>query len=607
MVMITKSLNSANNAMRNIRIVKMHKELKIFIVPLLILASASIALAPISIHATSPPTVEFQFDMYDYNDPPAIITVTHAADNVDPTARDTIMVTVTSTTDPVGILLQLLETTDTSGIFQNTALVFMDDNNLFSVGSTITVNYDDPNFNFDPTSQDMVNLQIRSTTDLVGLDPFTLTETDADTSQFEGQITFSSDPTSGSSLQASPGDIINAFFPCETSNGLITPNPDPTVGAIRAAVDDTVTVSYMGSSDSITIFSEGGCGGGGGGLVISTVVLATGGGGKDGDLSPPSLTLNRFSAVVLSLPQEILATIMEADPFKPLMPIKDTALDLPLQINDEGFAISQYANTIQTYNAETGEPLKLRLILNDETGVEHIGLYTNLRGHEREVHNSDTFIVFDEHRPLEISDPNGHFSKVDFTVEEEGQRYVAVYEITFAKPMDTSDIIFRIWDERKNSGDTKIFNALKVTGTPLVDETVEIEKSNMLIPSLPVTKFYIPIADSSGNLVYHNPFGELEQKRTNPYHEPFYYPSDIGKAERHDDGFNKAVLLEKIKAEIIMKSLIINPLKPVKDRPACEMFVYPDNIGKLDRENIDALKATMILEQHKATNHLSTT
>ncbi|MGI0009636.1 MAG: hypothetical protein ACRD92_08455, partial [Nitrosopumilaceae archaeon] len=240
----------------------------------------SIFITPMPAAAIS---ASFDSDSYGYDSLPAKITVLDPDADVTPTV-DTVPVRITSNADPIGIALLLRETGDETGEFQNTAIVFMDGDNLFPEASTLTVFF---NSGFIPeTGIGTINVEVSSHIPLDFeergiINPFILTQTVGP--HYEAPLILTSiGPTTNTELEAAAGDIIAARFSCETSVGLITPNPDPTVGAIRAVVGDTVIVTYENSvgetyTDSATVqlIKEGGCGGGGsgGGLVISKVVL----------------------------------------------------------------------------------------------------------------------------------------------------------------------------------------------------------------------------------------------------------------------------------------------------------------------------------------------
>jgi hypothetical protein len=261
--------------------------------------------------------------------------------------------------------------------------------------------------------------------------------------------------------------------------------------------------------------------------------------------------------------------------------------------------LTQYANTIQTYTGKTGEPISFKMTLFDSTGVEHIGLYTNLRGDNREISDSDTYLVYHEDKPLEITDPNGYFAIANFTESEYNGKYIVEFDMTFAKPMDTSDVIIRTWDELLNSGDIKVFDAIKIEGEPIVNpdtnNLIIPDSAEIVIPYYKLPHYEIPLADSEGNLVYYNSFGGLEEKQVHPYHASIVYPDEIGRDERHDDMFTTNQEKQKL--------LAFETAKQRFGERLYESFEFPDlkdgMYSYTSRMN-DVLRERMISENQKA-------
>ena len=563
-------------------------------------------------------SVDFDFPTTSPGFSPIITVVDNSADDPDK-SDDTVNVTITSNADQNNIIsLELLET-GVPGEFKNTALVLMDDNNLFPQDGTILITYDDPDRDTETVSvlvssffpPDFSALAARAF-----IDPFVLTRTSPGHYEGELKLTSTPDSTTDTDLEALPGDVIEVQFLCgRISDGLVVPNSDPKVGAIRVAedesgeVDDVLTVTYdNGVDDPATNTAEVGpaiaCGGSNGGLVINKVVLDVLGGTSGGDFAPPLLTLSKLNLQNLPLLNDILDFILNADPFTPITPLDDPSIDYPLSINGNGYLLTQFANTIQTYTGKTGEPISIKMTLFDATGVEHVGLYTNLRGDGREVQDSDAYIIYNEDRPLEITDPNGFFANVNFTESEYNGKYIANFNMTFAKPMDMSDVIIRTWDEHLNSGDIKIFDAIKIEGEPIINpdtnNLVVPESTFITIPYYKLPHYEIPITDSDGNLIYYNSFGGLEEKEVHPYHSPIVYPNYIGKDERHDEGFYELIVDEELKAQTIAKTIVGNPFTPSDNDQKDVKFYYPKNVGKLDRENHEKLHEFILKERARA-------
>jgi len=559
---------------------------------------------------------------------PAGIVVT------DPTVgAETVQVLVTTNSDSVGITHTLTKTLtgDFAGSFINFDpdiqfgnLFLMNGDNKFPLGTSIIIMYDDPSLNVS-NAPDLVPIFLSTSGgNLVLLD---LVETDDETGIFVGQLTFVAPDSSGDNLlEITEGEIFAIGSGCtETVYGQITPIPDDSIfGAIKAdRIDgDTLVVRYddLSHTDSANIQPEssGGCGGSGGGLVINRVVLdVLVGGTSGGDFAPPQITLPKLNLSNLPLVGDMLNFILNADPFTPITPLDDPSIDYPLSINGNGYLLTQFANTIQTYNGKTGEPISFMMTLFDATGIEHIALYTNLQGDHREIQDSDTYLIYNEDKPLEITDPNGFFSNVNFTESEYNGKYIAEFNMTFAKPMDTSDVIIRTWDELGNSGDIKVFDAIKIEGEPIVNpdtnNLIVPNSAEIVIPYYKLPYYEIPEADSDGNLIYYNSFGGLEEKQVHPHEAPITYPDYLGKAERHDDGFYYNIIDEETRAQTKAQTMLMDSFTLSDDTKKDSKFYYPSNVGKLDRESKDMLKNMFSKENMKAikifnkkyhTNHI---
>ena len=124
----------------------------------------------------------------------------------------------------------------------------------------------------------------------------------------------------------------------------------------------------------------------------------------------------------------------------------------------------QLTNKMPTAIVETGNEIQLRILLYENSGtsaLQHIALYTNLRDKER-IDKSDTYVQYDKGKPIKIVNKNGYLSDADISFVQRNNNVEVVFSLTFAKPMDSSDIIIRAWDTNRNSRDAIFFNAIKV-------------------------------------------------------------------------------------------------------------------------------------------------
>ena len=101
-------------------------------------------------------------------------------------------------------------------------------------------------------------------------------------------------------------------------------------------------------------------------------------------------------------------------------------------------------------------PFELRFPFYEDNGanaIAHVAVYI-LRDDEKTVSDSELYLVYDTQKPLKIYDPHGYVS--DFTVDiKEKSVYDVdiIFEITFVTPMDSSDVVVRVWDNFRRSND----------------------------------------------------------------------------------------------------------------------------------------------------------
>jgi len=368
--------------------------------------------------------------------------------NKKPLIPEIITVDIKSDTDQTGIQLDLKETEEDSGIFENKNLIFMTGQDFFSLGDTVTIVQKETDAAF--ITGNTINIEVRSTSDSTGIPNFVLTRAGPDTDFFEGALEFTSGETFGNAIKVADGNIISIEYRDEIANGLIIPNPDSTVGAIESSIGDTVTVTYMGTSDTAKIVdSSGGAGRGGGGFIrpglVLNVIAGIFGGGSSGS-NHPSFGTSSFATITGG---------------------------------EEGFGgiISDNdVNTLEeTKTFKVGEKAVLRFDFTAEGGIgniEHIGLYTNIRDGQKK-YDSDTYIYYNplKSSQLTVHDPNGFFSEANFDLlQKDVTNFVLKFDLTFAKPMAKSDLILESWNTKKWSSINKIPNAIEVIPSGIVQE-----------------------------------------------------------------------------------------------------------------------------------------
>jgi len=261
-----------------------------------------------------------------------------------------------------------------------------------------------------------------------------------------------------------------------------------------------------GQGQYVLAFDTGGGGGGGGGLVRPGLVVnaiagfASGGAGGGGGGPPgPTVTLGALalydSAVeVISMPQEIRDIALNHDPYTPLEPITDIYedFDLPLSINGDGFVLGGYENTLETQTIEPGVPIEFVIVYYTNSEIAHSSLNFNL-GPTRTIAGSDTQVLLYKDKPAEVIDPNGNIASATGSINNEGElKRVATFSITFSESAElpNHDIVIRTWSDNLSSGDTIVYDAIKIAQP----EIVEIADEDLPEPEIQTLKSqHVPI------------------------------------------------------------------------------------------------------------------
>jgi len=263
-------------------------------------------------------------------------------------------------------------------------------------------------------------------------------------------------------------------------------------------------------------FDTGGAGGGAGGLVRPGLVLnflasmRFSGGGLDS--TPPSLT-RTFSSTV------------QFDPFEPITPtssLADTSALPPLRINQNGYNLYGYSNTIVTNTIETGQFTDMSLAFEEASKVEHVAVYFVDQGKE-EYSDRDPALIFDNGNIAKV-DPQGIFGDdIQMSTSKEGTKSTFNFGMSFDKPTN-KHIIIVAWDDKRNVGVTKVFNALQVVGNEIPNEVAHF------MPIEALGEFDL-VKDDNGQYVLSQPI-EIQTVANSP--QTFAYPEFIGRMERHE-------------------------------------------------------------------------
>ncbi|HSA98338.1 MAG TPA: hypothetical protein VLF17_04595 [Candidatus Nitrosotenuis sp.] len=137
-----------------------------------------------------------------------------------------------------------------------------------------------------------------------------------------------------------------------------------------------------------------------------------------------------------------------------------------------------------TRMVKTGEKLVLRFDLAEDQGINninHVELGINNKGDENIP--SDTKIVFEKYHALVVEDPHKLFSSAEFTIlEKDATNFVLKFDMTFAKPMNMSDVRLLVWDLDKNFAQKYYHNALTVVAPEPKQTLSEVVQSESQLP-----------------------------------------------------------------------------------------------------------------------------
>ncbi len=115
------------------------------------------------------------------------------------------------------------------------------------------------------------------------------------------------------------------------------------------------------------------------------------------------------------------------------------------------------------------------------SNLEHVTMYffigedADLSENHNDISKSDTYILFDTSQSVHVIDPHGYFENASFDVSEiTPWKLKIIYDITFAKPMETTSLLIRTWDLDKNTADKVINNAIKVVEPSFFNVPLEL-------------------------------------------------------------------------------------------------------------------------------------
>ncbi len=193
-------------------------------------------------------------------------------------------------------------------------------------------------------------------------------------------------------------------------------------------------------------------------------------GGSSGDDTAPSI-----SNLGPSIDSQGFGGIVD-DGTNPLTPVGEIK-NYPLVFDGIGYDESSF-DSVHTANLETGQPLHVTLSLYENSGaqnIEHVEMYVNQFGPRILNDRTETAIIYDRQTGVEILDPYDLISSATVlpaSVDTQSQFY---FQVVFEKEIEQSDVLFRVWDNSRNSVELHLPEALMVVIGESISETISEE------------------------------------------------------------------------------------------------------------------------------------
>ena len=138
--------------------------------------------------------------------------------------------------------------------------------------------------------------------------------------------------------------------------------------------------------------------------------------------------------------------------------------EFPLKYDGVNYQ-SYQLNSVHTAIIENGEILHATLRVYENSGagnVQHVELYLNQFGSQILNDLTETIVIYDKQSGLKIIDPHNLIYTATVTPSESGNKAVFDFVIVFENEIPESDLLFRIWDSKRNSMQFHLSDALIV-------------------------------------------------------------------------------------------------------------------------------------------------
>lgn len=171
--------------------------------------------------------------------------------------------------------------------------------------------------------------------------------------------------------------------------------------------------------------------------------------------------------------------------------------DYPLRISGVNYPLVMTGN-IPTQTIKTGETIQIELMMYENSGpqnVRHVDMYLNQKGNRIQNDNSETAITFDQNQ-MQLRDPLNLIESANVVSSVLGNKIHFLFDVSFSKTIDTSDILFRTWDTNRNAAYLHIPDALQVidsedmsSGDAVINDDVVDTSQDSILPTINESSF----------------------------------------------------------------------------------------------------------------------
>jgi len=188
--------------------------------------------------------------------------------------------------------------------------------------------------------------------------------------------------------------------------------------------------------------------------------------------------------------------------------------EFPIVIDSTTFSKTQFSDSSHTAILEVGKPIKLKMLIFENTGphnIKTVTIATNFQDDSLTEKTNTAKMIFEKLHPpppsdsihlyifgvieedqersntypnklgnyfVKKSDPVGLFSNVKGTATKINQKMEIIFEITFTKPMEKSDLIITASDVDNNTMICKIVDAWQAVNSAENYKESNLEKNN---------------------------------------------------------------------------------------------------------------------------------